>query len=171
MCCAKARIFQQPAICAKCKLDESSSIFVRDKPICSPEKTLRNKYYCKSSVGNKNLWAWVSRGLTPRRTDWWYTASRKVTLWFWLWVWSVYSQKMKWRLGCWWLMATSLGVGQRNCDSVVLIRCCQKLVTEARGWLGNPEAGERRLLEAVTKQRLVVTVIDWGHYSVCDSDL
>jgi hypothetical protein len=28
----------------------------------------------------RNVWSWVSRGLTPRRTNWRYTASRKVSL-------------------------------------------------------------------------------------------
>jgi hypothetical protein len=28
----------------------------------------------------KNCWSWVSRVLSPRRTDWWQTVSRKVTL-------------------------------------------------------------------------------------------
>jgi hypothetical protein len=35
--------------------------------------------------------------------------------------------------------------------------CCEKLVVEARGQFGNPEEGERPLLEAATRQRLVKT--------------
>jgi hypothetical protein len=35
--------------------------------------------------------------------------------------------------------------------------CCEKLVAEARGQLGNPEEGECPTLETVTRQRLVKT--------------
>jgi hypothetical protein len=47
------------------------------------------------------------------------------------------------------------------CSSVVVSCCCEKLVTEARGYFGNPEEGERRPLKAATKQRLVKTVTYW----------
>jgi hypothetical protein len=43
-----------------------------------------------------------------------------------------------------------------RCGSVVVSCCCEKLVTEARGQLGNPEEGERLPLEAVTR-KLVTT--------------
>jgi hypothetical protein len=39
--------------------------------------------------------------------------------------------------------------------SVTVSCCCEKPVSEARGQFGNPEEGERPLLEAVTRQRLV----------------
>jgi hypothetical protein len=42
--------------------------------------------------------------------------------------------------------------------SVVVSCCCEKLVAEFRGQFGNPEEGERPLLEVATKQRLVKTV-------------
>jgi hypothetical protein len=54
---------------AKIQSDERPSIFIRDKPIFSSERMLLKDYYRKSPV-EKNLWSWVSRGLTPRRTDW-----------------------------------------------------------------------------------------------------
>jgi hypothetical protein len=59
----------------KCTLDERPRIFITDKPIFSSERMLH-----KGSVVGKHLWSWVSRGLTSRKTDWRYTASRKVTL-------------------------------------------------------------------------------------------
>jgi hypothetical protein len=47
-------------------LDERPSIFIRDKPIFSSERMLHKAYYRKGSVEKKNLWSWVSKGLTPR---------------------------------------------------------------------------------------------------------
>jgi hypothetical protein len=41
---------------------------VNDRPILSPKRLLHKDYYRKNTVG-KNLWSWVSRGLTPWRTD------------------------------------------------------------------------------------------------------
>jgi hypothetical protein len=55
---------------------------IRDKSIFSSERMLHKDYYRKGSVAKKNLWSWVSRGLTPRQTDWRSTTSRKVTLTF-----------------------------------------------------------------------------------------
>jgi hypothetical protein len=51
-------------------LNEGPSIFIRDKPTFSAEKMLHKDYYRKGSV-EKNLWSWVSRGLTRQQTDWW----------------------------------------------------------------------------------------------------
>jgi hypothetical protein len=47
-------------------------------------------------------------------------------------------------------------VGEReDCwGSVVVSCCCEKLVAEAQGQFGNPEEGERPLLEAVTRRRV-----------------
>jgi hypothetical protein len=50
-------------------LDERPSIFIRDKSIFSSERLLHKDYYRRSSA-EKNVWSWVSRGLTPRRNDW-----------------------------------------------------------------------------------------------------
>jgi hypothetical protein len=41
--------------CAKYTFDEKPSIFIRDKPLLSPEKMLHKDYYCKSSIGKKSL--------------------------------------------------------------------------------------------------------------------
>jgi hypothetical protein len=46
-----------------------SSIFIRDKPIFSSERMLHKNYYRKVSV-EKKFCSWVSRCLTPRRSDW-----------------------------------------------------------------------------------------------------
>jgi hypothetical protein len=43
-------------------------------------RMLQEDYESKYSVGKKEYWSWVSRGLSPRRTVWRWTASRKVTL-------------------------------------------------------------------------------------------
>jgi hypothetical protein len=40
---------------------------------------------------------------------------------------------------------------QDCCGAVVVRCCCEKLVAEARGQFGNPEAGERPPLDAVTR--------------------
>jgi hypothetical protein len=53
---------------------------VNYRPILLSERMLHKDYNRKCSVGKLKLWSWVSRGLSPRRTDWWYTTSRKVTL-------------------------------------------------------------------------------------------
>jgi hypothetical protein len=39
----------------KCTLHEMPSIFIRDKPIFSPERMLHENYYCRSSVEKKSL--------------------------------------------------------------------------------------------------------------------
>jgi hypothetical protein len=44
-----------------------------------------------------------------------------------------------------------------NCNSVVVSRCCYKLVAEAGGPFGNPEQEKSPPLEAVIEQRLVKT--------------
>jgi hypothetical protein len=59
-------------------------------------------------------------------------------------------------------MAASLGVSWlvselENCCGSVVVRCCEKLVAEARGQFGSTEEGERPPLEAVTRERLVKT--------------
>jgi hypothetical protein len=51
---------------------------VNGRRILSPERMLHNDYYLKDLV-EKNLWLWVWKDLTPRQTDWWQIASRKVT--------------------------------------------------------------------------------------------
>jgi hypothetical protein len=43
---------------------------LRDKHIVSSERMLRKDYYRKGSVEKKNLWSYVSTGLTLRRSDW-----------------------------------------------------------------------------------------------------
>jgi hypothetical protein len=53
---------------------------VNDKPILSSERMLHKDYNRKCSVGKLNYWSWFSKGLSPRRTDWRPTASRKVIL-------------------------------------------------------------------------------------------
>jgi hypothetical protein len=76
---AKGRIFSNMLQVRYVHLTKGQEYsFIWDKPIFSSERMLRKDYYCKGSI-EKNLWSWVSRGLTPRRTDWWQTASRKVT--------------------------------------------------------------------------------------------
>jgi hypothetical protein len=46
------------------------SSVVRDKPIFSSERMLHKDYYRRSTAKKKKIWSWVSRGLTPWRTDW-----------------------------------------------------------------------------------------------------
>jgi hypothetical protein len=43
---------------------------VKKRPILSPERVLPKDYNRMCSVGKWNYWSWVSRGLSPRRTDW-----------------------------------------------------------------------------------------------------
>jgi hypothetical protein len=43
---------------------------VRSVPMLYNEDQLPLQELRKSSVEKKNLWWWVSRGLTPRRIDW-----------------------------------------------------------------------------------------------------
>jgi hypothetical protein len=79
-CVIQRKNFQEHAICVKCTLEKRPSIFITYKPIFSSDRMLHKDYYRKGSAGGKNRLSWVSRGLTPRRTDWRSTASRKVTL-------------------------------------------------------------------------------------------
>jgi hypothetical protein len=58
---------------------EDQHIFKRQTHPLVTERMLRKGYDCKCSVG-KSYWSWVSRGLSPKRTDWRQTASRKVTM-------------------------------------------------------------------------------------------
>jgi hypothetical protein len=67
--CLEATYWHQDRL-ADCTLNERPSILIRDKPIFSSERILHKDYYRRSSVEKENLWSWVSRGLTPRRTDW-----------------------------------------------------------------------------------------------------
>jgi hypothetical protein len=53
---------------------------VNDRPILSSERMLCKDYDRRCSIEKKKIWPWVSRGSTPRRTDWRYTASCKVIL-------------------------------------------------------------------------------------------
>jgi hypothetical protein len=41
------------------------------------------------------------------------------------------------------------------CGTLVVSRCCRKLVAEARGQVGNRDEGECPPLEDVTRQRLM----------------
>jgi hypothetical protein len=57
------------------------SIFIRHKSVFSSERMLHRDYDRKGSVAKKKKkLSWVCRGLAPRRTDWRWTASRKVIL-------------------------------------------------------------------------------------------
>jgi hypothetical protein len=91
ICFAKSRLTEDLCIAQKewfsitCYMCETytrrrRSLFIREKPILSLGGMLHKKYDNKGSVAKINLWSWVSRGLVPRRTDWLYTTSRKVTL-------------------------------------------------------------------------------------------
>jgi hypothetical protein len=61
-------------------LARASKQIVNDGSILSSERMLHMEYNRKCSVGKKNYRSSDSRGLSPRRTDWRQTASRKVTL-------------------------------------------------------------------------------------------
>jgi hypothetical protein len=55
-------------------------IFIRDKPILSSERMLHKDYDRNGSVAGGWNWSWITRSLAPRRTDWRYTTTHKVTL-------------------------------------------------------------------------------------------
>jgi hypothetical protein len=60
---------------------QRGSLFLRENPIFSSERILHKDYDRKGSfTKKKNIWSWGLKGLVPRRTDWRYTAIRKVTL-------------------------------------------------------------------------------------------
>jgi hypothetical protein len=48
--------------CAKCTFDERPSIFLRDKPIFSSERMLREDYYRNGSSGGKIISGRESQG-------------------------------------------------------------------------------------------------------------
>jgi hypothetical protein len=68
---------QTHAVYAIRTLDGRPSIFKGDKFIFSSERMLHKDYDRRVQL-KKNLWSWVSRGLTPRRIDWRQTTSHKV---------------------------------------------------------------------------------------------
>jgi hypothetical protein len=65
-------------------------------------------------------------------------------------------------------------VDEQSVWGVLKFSRCVLLLLEAgsrgRGDFGSREEGERSPLEAATKQRLLETVTDWGHY-MCNSEL
>jgi hypothetical protein len=66
VCSAKARIFRQHGIYAKCTLDERPSVFIRDNPIFSSERMLHKDYYRKGSTGGKKPLVVGHKGLDAK---------------------------------------------------------------------------------------------------------
>jgi hypothetical protein len=106
---------------------------VNDRPILSWKRMLHKDYNRKCSVRKQKFWSWVSKGLSLRRSDWWWTTSRKVIL------------TLTLTLSCCW-------VGWESCsrEKWEAGRWC-------RGQFTNSEEGKHPPLEASTKQQLVKT--------------
>jgi hypothetical protein len=60
-------------------LSESVTLFVSGKPIFSSERTVTARVQLKKN--HKDFWSWVSRGLTPRRTDCKVTLTLSLVSW------------------------------------------------------------------------------------------
>jgi hypothetical protein len=59
----KGRLFNNVLYVRNVYLTERPSVFITDKPILSSERKLHNDY-CRRVKLKKNIWLWVSRGLT-----------------------------------------------------------------------------------------------------------